>query len=317
MTMTRGTILITAPYFMPVVERFRPRLEQSGHELLVLDVNERAEETDLLPIIGDVVGVICGDDRFTPRVLAAASRLKVISKWGTGIDSIDQDECKRRGVAVCNTPNAFTVPVADSVLGYALAFARNIASMDRAMKGGVWQKIPGFSLSECTVGIVGVGNIGRRVAKLVAAFDAELLGNDIVEIPQQVLSATGMQSVALEELLRRSDIVTVNCDLNPTSRHLINRETLALMKPTAFLINAARGPIVCEPDLCAALRDGVIAGAGLDVFEHEPLPPDSPLRAMDNVLLAPHNTNSSPTAWERVHENTVANLLRVLEDHHG
>ncbi len=310
----RGKVLITAPYFFPVVERFRPRLEAAGLELVVRHVNERAEEEDLLEVIGDIDGVICGDDRFTPRVLAAAPKLRVISKWGTGIDSIDREECGRRGVAVCNTPNAFTVPVADTVLGYALAFARNVASMDRAMKAGTWQKIPGFALSERTVGIVGVGNIGRRVAGLFSAFGARILGRDIVNIPGEVLDKTGMRSVGLDEILGESDIVSVNCDLNPTSHHLIRRETLAKMKPTAFLINTARGPIVCEADLCDALSRGVIGGAALDVFEDEPLPAGSPLRQMDNVLIAPHNSNSSPTAWERVHESTVANLLRVLEE---
>lgn len=310
----RGKVLITAPYFFPVVERFRPRLEAAGLELVVRHVNERAEEEDLLEVIGDIDGVICGDDRFTPRVLAEAPKLRVISKWGTGIDSIDQEECKRRGVAVCNTPNAFTIPVADTVLGYALAFARNVASMDRAMKAGTWKKIPGFALSERTVGIIGVGNIGRRAAGLFSAFGARLLGRDIVDIPGEVLEKTGMRSVELDELLAESDIVSVNCDLNPTSQHLINRDTLAKMKNTAFLINTARGPIVCEPDLCDALANGVIGGAALDVFEDEPLPEGSPLRQMDNVLIAPHNSNSSPTAWERVHESTVANLLRVLEE---
>jgi len=312
-----GKVLITAPYFLPVVDRFRERIEAAGHELVVHDVNERAEEAELLEVIGDIDGVICGDDRFTPRVLASAPNLKVISKWGTGIDSIDQDACAQHNVAVCNTPNAFTIPVADSVLAYALAFSRNIASMDRAMKAGTWKKIPGFALAEATVGIIGVGNIGRRVARLMSAFDADVLGNDIIDIPNDVLESTNMTSVSLDELLAKSDIVSVNCDLNPSSQHLINAKTLGMMKPTAFLINAARGPIVCEPDLVAALQAGTIAGAGLDVFEHEPLPDDSPLRGMDNVMIAPHNTNSSPTAWERVHESTVTNLLRVLEERHG
>ncbi len=309
----RPRILITAPYFMPVVERFRPRFEERGFELVVQDVEERAEEEDLLKVIGDIDGVICGDDRFTARVLDAAPHLKVISKWGTGIDSIDKEAAEARGIAVCRTPNAFTIPVADTVLGYALAFVRNIATMDVAMKGGTWKKIPGRALSECTVGIIGVGDIGRRVARLFSAFDATVLGTDIREIPADVIEDSGMEVVSLEALLARADIVSVNCDLNPTSHHIIRAETLALMKPTAFVINAARGPCHHEPDLVKALQDGVIAGAALDVFEDEPLPEGSPLRAMGNVLLAPHNSNSSPTAWERVHESTMKNLFDVLE----
>lgn len=314
MTDTRK-LLITAPYFLPVVETFRSRLEASGLELVVRDFGERAEESDLLTVIGDISGVICGDDRFTAKVLDAAPKLRVISKWGTGIDSIDKLECEKRGVAVCRTPGAFTIPVADSVLAYALAFVRNIASMDRAMKGGTWEKIPGRSLSECTVGIVGVGDIGTRVASLFHAFGATILGNDIVPIAQATLDATDMRSTSLEELLAQADIVTVNCDLNETSEHLMNAKTFAMMKPTAFFINAARGPIVNEKDLCQALSAGSIAGAGLDVFEFEPLPASSPLMQMDNVLIAPHNTNSSPTAWGRVHESTIQHLLEVLAAH--
>jgi D-3-phosphoglycerate dehydrogenase len=135
------------------------------------------------------------------------------------------------------------------------------------------------------------------------------LGNDIVEIDHVFLGETGLEMTSLENLLTASDFVSLNCDLNPTSLHLINSDTLALMKPSAVLINTARGPIVDENALTAALQNGRIAGAALDVFEHEPLPADSPLDGMDNVMLAPHNSNSSPAAWERVHWNTVRNLV--------
>jgi D-3-phosphoglycerate dehydrogenase len=311
--MAKYRVLITAPYFLPVVERFRPRFDEHDIELVVHDVGERAEEEDLLEVIDSIDGVICGDDRFTERVLQCAARLRVISKWGTGIDSIDQEACLRLGIAVCNTPDAFSLPVADTVLGYALAFARNACAMDQAMKRGEWRKIPGFSLSEATFGIVGVGDVGRRVAERAAAFGGRLLGTDIREIDPDVVDSTGLQSVSLGELLRQSDIVSVNCDLNPTSYHLIDAEKLSWMRSTAFLINTARGPIVDQAALVAALQSGELGGAALDVFEDEPLPDDSPLVVMDNVLLAPHNANSSPTAWERVHQNTFENLVRELE----
>jgi D-3-phosphoglycerate dehydrogenase len=259
-----------------------------------------------------VDGVICGDDRFSDRVLAAAPRLKVISKWGTGIDSIDRQACARRGIALCNTPNAFSEPVADSVLGYMLAFARRLPWMDRAMKGGVWDKIPGAALGEQVLGVIGVGDVGRAVVRRAIAFGMRVLGTDIRAIDAGFMTATGLEMVALDELLGAADFVSVNCDLNPTSLRLMNAGTLSRMRPSAVLINTARGPIVDEIALISALRHGAIAGAALDVFEHEPLPEDSPLRAMDNVLLAPHNSNSSPRAWERVHENSIANLLAVL-----
>ncbi len=307
------TVLLSAPYMIPFLDRFQTVFERHGIELIVPEVHERLEEEDLLKYAGQFDGAICGDDRYTARVLeACAPRLKVISKWGTGIDSIDAEACSRLNIKIRRTPNAFTLPVADTVMGYILAFARNIPWMDQTMKAGRWKKIPGRSLSECTLGVIGVGNIGKAVTRRARAFGMRVLGNDIVEIDHVFIAETGIQMTTLEDLLAGADFVSLNCDLNPTSHHLINRETLAWMKPSAVLINTARGPVVDEVALIEALREGKIAGAALDVFEVEPLPADSPLLHMDSVLLAPHNANSSPAAWERVHWNTIKNLLDGL-----
>jgi D-3-phosphoglycerate dehydrogenase len=307
------TILLTAPYMLPFLERFRPVFAKYDLELIVPDVQERMEEADLLKYAGQFDGAVCGDDRYTARVLEACSpRLKVISKWGTGVDSIDADACSRFDIRLCRTPNAFTTPVADTVLGYMLAFARRISLMDTAMKRGEWEKIPGKTLSECTLGIIGIGNIGKAVTRRARAFGMKVLGTDIIDIDHVFISESGIEMTDLETLLSNSDFVSVNCDLNPTSQHLINADTLAKMKSTAILINTARGPIVDETALVAALSSGQVGGAALDVFEFEPLPLDSPLLKMDNVMLAPHNSNSSPTAWERIHWNTIKNLVEGL-----
>lgn len=307
------TVLISAPYMIPSMERFLPVLRHYGLEVVVAEVHERLSEEELLRYAGQFDGALCGDDRFTERVMQAClPRLKVISKWGTGIDSIDRAAAQRLGIRVCNTPNAFTLPVSDSVLGYILAFARQLPWMDRAVKSGVWAKLPGRSLSECTLGVIGVGNIGKAVLRRARAFGMKLLGNDIVPIAPDFIAENGVEMTSLEDLLRRADFVSVNCDLNPTSYHIINAKTLGWMKPSAVLINTARGPLVDEPALVAALQGGQIAGAALDVFEVEPLPKDSLLRQMDNVLLAAHNSNASPAAWERVHWNTIRNLLDGL-----
>ncbi len=306
-------ILLSAPYMLPFVERFRPVFDHYKIELLLPEVNERLEEEEILAYAGQFDGAICGDDRYTARVLQACSpRLKVVSKWGTGTDSIDRAACDRLGIQLRNTLNAFTLPVADSVLGYVLAFARQQPWMDHAIKAGEWKKIPGRSLSECTLGVIGVGNIGKAVLRRASAFGMTLLGNDIVPIPTDFLTEFKVSSVSLSELAQRSDFISVNCDLNPTSKHLVDKALLDQMKANAVLINTARGPIVNEKDLVNALQEKKIAGAGLDVFEDEPIPADSPLLKMDNVLLAPHNSNSSPTAWENVHWNTIRNLLLGL-----
>ncbi len=307
------TVLMTAPYMIPFLERFRPVLADYGIDLIVPDVQERMEEEDILRYAGQFDGTICGDDRYTARVIEACSpRLKVISKWGTGVDSIDAEACAKFGVKLGRTPNAFTTPVADTVLGYMLEFARRGPWMDRQMKNGKWEKIPGRALSECVLGVIGVGNIGKAVTRRAKAFGMKVLGTDIVDIDHVFVSETGIEMTTLDLLLYNSDFVSVNCDLNPTSHHLINAKTLALMKPGAVLINTARGPIVDEKALVAALVSSQVGGAALDVFEFEPLPADSPLLKMDNVLLAPHNSNSSPAAWERVHWNTIKNLVEGL-----
>jgi len=308
------TVLFSAPYMLPFVERFRPVFDHYGIDLILpAEVAERLEEADILKYAGQFDGAICGDDRYTPRALeACAPRLKVISKWGTGVDSIDAEACSRLGIKLGRTPNAFTLPVADTVMGYILAFSRRQPWMDKAMKSGVWNKIPGKALHEQTLGIVGVGTIGKTLARRARAFGMKIFGNDIVEIDHVFIAETGIEMTDLPTLLANSDYISINCDLNPTSYHLIDVDTLSFVDRDAVLINTARGPIVDESALVAALQSGQLAGAALDVFEVEPLPHDSPLLKMDNVMLAPHNANSSPAAWERVHWNTIRNLLEGL-----
>lgn len=309
-----AVVLLSAPYMLPFVDRFKPVFEHYGLELIIPRVNERLEEDEIMKYAGQFDGAVCGDDRYTARVLKAClPRLKVISKWGTGIDSIDRVTCEELGIQVRNTPNAFTLPVSDSVMGYILAFARRQPWMDRAVKSGEWKKIPGRSLSECTLGVVGVGNVGKAVIRRARGFGMKILGNDIIPIAPDFIVENQVEMTDLIDLLHRSDFISMNCDLNPSSIHLINAKTLSAMQPTAVLINTARGPVVDEAALIQALQQGTIAGAAMDVFEKEPLPADSPLLKMDNVMLAPHNSNSSPAAWERVHWNTIRNLLLGLD----
>ena len=161
------------------------------------------------------------------------------------------------------------------------------------------------ALNECTLGIIGLGNVGTAVKKRAESFGMKVVANDIKQMNFGFM-------IPLEKLLAESDFVSINCDLNPMSFHLMNKERLAMMKPTAYLINTARGQIVDEKALVEVLQTGKIAGTALDVFEDEPLLPDSPLRKMENVILSPHNTNGSLKAWERVHENSINSLIEGL-----
>jgi D-3-phosphoglycerate dehydrogenase len=305
-------VIISAPYMQPAIENYRSVFEKNNIEVVVPPVNERLSERELMKWIDEIDGAICGDDEFTSKVLNAAKRLKVISKWGTGIDSIDKEEADNLGIMVCNVPNAFTDPVADTVLGYILSFSRKVPWVDKEMRAGKWEKQSCTALRSKTLGVVGVGNIGKAVIRRAIGFGMRVLGNDIKDISQDFLQDTGTRVLQLDELLREADFVSINCDLNPTSYHLIGREQLGLMKATAYLVNTARGPILDEEALIWALENKRISGAALDVFEVEPLPEDSPLKQFENCLLSPHNANSSPEAWQRVHERAIENLLSGL-----
>jgi len=287
-------------------------MSAAGIEAVPATVRERLEEAELLTLVSDIDGVICGDDRFTARVMEAAPRLKVIAKWGTGIDSIDVATASRLGIRVCNTPDAFTEPVNDSVFCYMLAFARALLPTVEHMRAGGWKKLPGKTLRESSLAIIGVGTIGSAVARRASAFGMRITGYDVKPISPQLIAETGLMPAPLDEAVSTADFVTLHCDLNPTSRRLIDRRALSLMRPEAVLINTSRGPVVEEAALIEALLEKRIAGAALDVFEDEPLPEDSPLRRMPNVLLAPHNANSSPAAWRKVHESTLSQVIAVL-----
>jgi D-3-phosphoglycerate dehydrogenase len=307
-------VLVSAPYIQTSIARFRDIFEKNDIEVLLPPVRERLTGRELIHWVKDVDGVICGDDQFTERVLKAATRLKVISKWGTGTDSIDLNTCNRLGILVYSTLGAFTDAVADTVMGYILAFARKLFWMDRDIRSGSWKKHKCISLCECVLGVIGVGNIGKAVVRRAIAFKMRVLGNDIVKIPQKFISETGIEMLSKNELLRQSDFISLNCDLNPTSYHLIDEQEFSIMKSTAYIINPARGAVINESALVNALKEKRISGSALDVFEVEPLPTNSPLREMNNVLLSPHNANSSPRAWERVHQNTINNLLEGLRE---
>lgn len=315
MTAYRWKVLVTAPYFQQVYDRYAGRMQALGMEVHLPEVNERLSESDLLPLIADFDGVISGDDEFTEQVLERGTRLKVIAKWGTGIDSIDSQAAARLGIAVRNTPNAFSEPVADTVFAFILAFSRGVHRQDSDIRSGIWVKRQCFALNGLTLGIVGVGNCGKAVALRCGGFGLRLLGNDIVRIDPALVEETKMRVVSLEQLLGESDFISMNCDLNPTSYHLMNDRTFSLVKPGAYYITTCRGPVTDEEALIEALRSGRLAGAGIDVFEKEPLPRESPLRSYDNVLLSPHNANSDPATADRIHDATLHYLIEELERH--
>jgi D-3-phosphoglycerate dehydrogenase / 2-oxoglutarate reductase len=318
-------ILVTGPRLLRDMET-SPDLQRQMDELATqLDAEfllrppvQQWYEHELMDMVGDIDATLCGGDHWTARVMDAAPKLLAICKWGTGINAIDLVAAAERGILVRNVPDAFSAPVSDTVMSFMLNFARKTPWLDREIKstslGGKngWNPIEGVSLGECTLGVIGVGNIGRTLLGKARAFGMTLLGHDPVQPPERVLDETGVSMVSMDELLAESDFVSINCDLNPTSYHLINAAALDKMKPSAVLINTARGPIVEQAALTRALLEKKLAGAGLDVFETEPLEQDDPLRSMDNVLLSPHLSQSSPRACWRTHDRAMENLREAV-----
>jgi len=310
-SMSRWNVLVSAPRAIPVIERYATALGAAGCDVIVRSPVERLEESELLPVVGEIDAIICGDDQISSRVLDAAPRLRIIAKWGTGIDSIDVTAARTRGVTVCNSPGAFSDPVADTVMGYVLLFARRLDAMAEDMRAGHWQRQQLRSLKECTLGIVGLGQIGSAVARRAAVFGMRVLVSTIPGSQADGVLEHAPESVPLDFLLGESDFVTLHCDLRAGNRHMIDASRLARMKPTAVLINTARGGLVDEAALVSALREGRLAGAALDVFEVEPLAADSPLRRLPNVYLASHNANASVAAAEQVHANCIRQVINA------
>ena len=254
-----------------------------------------------------------------PRISAAtlgdAARLAVVARIGVGYDSVDVDACTRAGVALTITPDGVRRPVASAAMAFLLALAHRLPVKDRLTREGRWaDRVDhmGLGLRGRTLGLVGLGNIGREVCRLCAPFEMNLLAADPFA-GEQAAAGLGARLVSLADLLREADFVLICCALTAETRHLIGAAELNRMKATAHLINVARGPIVDQAALTAALGQGAIAGAALDVFEEEPVDPGDPILRLDNVILAPHALAWTDESFRMMGESAFAGILAVSE----
>lgn len=254
-------------------------------------------------------------DRVDDELLdAAGPGLKVVSNYAVGFDNVDVPACARRGVAVGNTPGVLTETTADLAWALLMAAARRLPEGDRYVRSGQWKTwgpmlLLGPDVHGSTIGIVGFGRIGQAVARRARGFAMEILYHDVAELPAEVTDPLGASYVPLDELLARSDYVSLHVNLTAETRHLINATTLAAMKPTAVLVNTSRGPVVDQVALAAALRDGTIWAAGLDVTDPEPIRMDDPLVGLDNCLIVPHIASATRATRGRMAAMAAANLL--------
>ncbi len=279
-------------------------------------LDPRARTAELAAALCDADGVLLSNQRhLDAALLSGCTRLRVVAGVGVGYDRFDLEEARRRGIAICNTPEVLTECVVNLTMGLLLSLSRRLFEYQRYVHSGGWARrepFPplGFDLAGKTFGVVGFGRIGRAVTQRVQPFGVRTLWTDVFEeLPE---GAPRSEYRTLEDLLAESDIVSLHVDLNPTSYHLIGEPQLARMKRSAWLINTSRGPVVDQPALTAALRAERIAGAALDVLELEPPREDEPLLALSNVLAFPHIGTSTEETRYAMRELAVRNLLAVL-----
>lgn len=271
----------------------------------------------LLDAIHDVDGLLCmGDDRIDRKVIDAGRCLRAISTISSGWDHIDLDAAEARGIAVCHAPGTAEASVADLTMALLLACARSLLDADRFARSAAWEcwtpyLFQGVELAQSTLGIVGLGHIGLQVAHRALGFGMRVLYYDVVR-NEDAEQRMGILYGGLDNLLREADFVTLHVPLLPRTRGLIDARRLGLMRPSAFLINMARGAVVDHADLVAALRAGTIAGAALDVFEREPLPADDPLRELPNVIITPHIGANTRRALARMIRTAAEQLTQAL-----
>lgn len=308
--MSAPQILVTCRQMQVELPRHRDRIEKLGYEVVAPDLGARQQFTaaELLEYGPRMVGIIAGDDELDREFFDGADDLKVLIRWGIGMDSVDHEAAREHAVTVRNTPGVFGYEVADSAFGYILNLARGHIVVDAAVRRGEWPKREGVTLAGARLGIVGFGSIGREIATRGRGFGMDVVAFDpFVENP-----AHGVAMVPLDELMSTSGFIVLACPLTPDTVRLIDADRLALARPDAYLVNVARGPVVVEADLIAALKAGRLAGAGLDVFEVEPLPMDSELRALPNVVLGAHNASNTREGVARASAAAVDFLIEEL-----
>jgi glyoxylate reductase len=300
------------------------RIPEEGFALLREATNCRVWEGELPPPrevllqeVAEIEGLLCLlTDRIDEALLNAAPRLRVVSQMAVGVDNIDVAACTRRGIPVGYTPGVLAETTADLAWALLMATARRVVEADAYTRSGAWKTwepmgLLGRDVHQATLGIIGLGGIGAEVAKRARGFDMRLLYHSRHRKPE-LEASLGLEFRPMDDLLRESDFVSLHCALTPETRHLIGPRELALMKPTAILINTTRGPVVDQAALAAALSTGTIAAAGLDVFETEPVPLDDRILSLPNVVALPHIGSASVATRGRMSRMAAENLLAAL-----
>jgi len=312
--MPAGRVLVTPSILRALPQpRYQAVLQAHGFEVVYPPHGDKTpSEEELFSLLPGHVAVLAGMEPYTARVLArAAPTLRVIARVGVGYDAVDLRAATSQGVAVTIAPGQNHDSVAEQAFGLILAVLRKIAAHDRGLRQGDWRRELTRPVRGQVLGLVGVGRIGKAMVPRAVAFGMKVLAHDVR--PDLAWGQThGVQWLPLSDLLRQADVISLHTPLTPETRHLINAQTLALVKPTAVLINTARGGLVDEEALLAALRAGRLAGAGLDVFATEPLPPGHPFTELDQVVLTPHTAGTDAQAAADMAAVAAENVIALL-----
>jgi D-3-phosphoglycerate dehydrogenase / 2-oxoglutarate reductase len=305
-------VLIALPTVHEHLHVALERVRAAGCEIVFNPHGRTFSEDELVAALPDVAATIAGTEPYTERVLAAAPRLKVVARSGVGYDAIDLAAATRHGVAIAMGFGTNHNAVADFAFSLMAALASKLLPYHALLAEGRWQRSSHMPLWRATTGIIGLGRIGQALAHRCRGFEMRVLAYDV--LPDAGFARQhGVELVDLATLFAEADFVSVHAPHTAETDKIVSRERIALMKPTAFLVNTARGGLVDEAALAEALREGRIAGAGLDVFEVEPLPAGSPLRDLANVVMTPHCAGSSIDAIEAMADRCVDNVLALME----
>ena len=295
-----------------MIDAFRPIFENRGVEVTAAKVVQVLTEDELCALLPDYDGWIIGDDPATRRVFEAgkAGRLNAAVKWGIGVDNVDFKACQDMGIPITNCPNMFGGEVADIAVSYLVALARDTFNVDRSVRRGLWPKPRGVSLSGKVLGLIGLGDIGRSLAKRALAAEMKIVAYDPFyrgELP------AGVELAPWPTRIDEADFLAFTCSLTKDNRHMLNDATLAGCKPGVRIVNVARGPLIDEAALIRALQAGHVHSAALDVFEVEPLPMESPLREMPNTIFGSHNGSNTVDGVVRCSHIAIDTLLGFLD----
>lgn len=306
-------IICTSPTFGKYSEKALQMLEKEGYQLVRVPMEDAKNPDKLIEYVKDAAGWIVGYSKVTKEVLAKAPLLKIATKHGTGVDNFDLDAAKEYGVVIANAPGLNANAVADLAFSFMLALARKIPFADKSVRTGLWKPIMGTELKDKTLGIIGLGAIGKGLIKKAAGFDMKFVAFDIQKDEEFNKKYQVKMASDYHEVLREADFISLHIPLNEKTKGMVAGKEFEMMKKTAFIINTSRGGVIDEDALLSALTSGEIAGAALDVFVQEPPQVGNPLLALDNLVVAPHMGAYTEEAMGEISEICAENVIRVLK----